>query len=905
MSTGVGDIYMDLRLDKKNFERDLNSTKSSAERIGSGIGKAIGGAIAVAVSAVGLKSIITKTAQVGDAVDKMSQKLGMSSQAYQEWDFIMQRCGTSIESMQMGMKTLASSAVTSKDALAELGITQAEVASLSQEQLFARTISALQDVEDTTRRTYLAGQLLGRGATELGALLNMSASDTEQLRQRMAELGGIMSQTAVTNSAMFTDALTDIKMSFRSIYNSIAETILPLITQAINSVIIPAIQRACAVLQYFMNLFASFFGGIKKKAGGIKGALGAVFGKVTGKFADKTAKSIGGVGNGVGGVGKKAKKAKKAVKELKRELMGFDKINKLEKKDKSGGGGGVGGAGGGGGGAGGLGDMGGEIADTNSGLGIMGKLVKKLRPLWKALGDIFSAIVRLVKALVKAFKPVAKFFWETLIKPLGKLIGMAVIGILEGIAGAIELLARFVEKYPNLSVALIGIAGGLFLLAHKGAGVPKFLRLMGGAFKFVGRAIMAHPIIAIIAGIAIAIGLIYKNWDKIKKTRFGKLLIRIGKLLKPLVSTILDLANKAIGKAGRAIQKLTKKMSPVFKVLKKIGIFLGNAFLDKIEGVVSKVEAFKNAWGAIKDKTVELKSKVEEGIENLFSGIGDTVSVAISLTKKGWTTITAFVGNAVSTAVSLVKSGWTSISSFVGTAVSTAVSLVKSGWSSIKKFVGSAVSVGIKLFKSGWKTISKYIGTAVSVGIKLFKNGWKSISSFIGTKVKVGISLFKSGWKSLKSFFGLKKGGYVTSHGIKMFGAGGLPNKGQMFYARESGPELVGTIGGHTAVMNNNQIVASVSNGVAKAIRGIQFVSKKSAPPLAIRNGSAFGTDDDRVLERITTDNREIKTLLRQLINEVKSVDADVYLDGKEITRNTVKNINQQTRTTGRSPILV
>lgn len=55
-------------------------------------------------------------------------------------------------------------------------------------------------------------------------------------------------------------------------------------------------------------------------------------------------------------------------------------------------------------------------------------------------------------------------------------------------------------------------------------------------------------------------------------------------------------------------------------------------------------------------------------------------------------------------------------------------------------------------------------------------------------------------------------------HNIAKYASGGLPGMGQMFVAREAGPELVGTIGGHTAVMNNNQIVASVSDGVFNAL---------------------------------------------------------------------------------------
>lgn len=46
---------------------------------------------------------------------------------------------------------------------------------------------------------------------------------------------------------------------------------------------------------------------------------------------------------------------------------------------------------------------------------------------------------------------------------------------------------------------------------------------------------------------------------------------------------------------------------------------------------------------------------------------------------------------------------------------------------------------------------------------------------------------------------------------------GGFPTMGEMFIARESGPEMVGRIGNRTAVANNDQIVAGVSNGVAAA----------------------------------------------------------------------------------------
>ena len=55
-------------------------------------------------------------------------------------------------------------------------------------------------------------------------------------------------------------------------------------------------------------------------------------------------------------------------------------------------------------------------------------------------------------------------------------------------------------------------------------------------------------------------------------------------------------------------------------------------------------------------------------------------------------------------------------------------------------------------------------------------------------------------------------------HNITQYASGGYPTTGQVFIARERGPELVGNLGGGTGVMNNNQIVSSVSDGVYRAV---------------------------------------------------------------------------------------
>ena len=206
--------------------------KSAGISIAGGIGSALAGATTVvAAGTAAVTGAIIKgssdLAVYGDNIDKMSQKMGLSAQSYQEWDAVMQHSGTSMEAMKSSMKTLANAAVTNSKAFEELGITQEQLSTMSQEELFAATITALQNVEDTTQRTYLAGKTLGKGATELGALLNTSAEDTQAMKDRVHELGGVMSDEAVKNAAAFQDNLQDLQTAFQGVGRGLIEQLLP------------------------------------------------------------------------------------------------------------------------------------------------------------------------------------------------------------------------------------------------------------------------------------------------------------------------------------------------------------------------------------------------------------------------------------------------------------------------------------------------------------------------------------------------------------------------------------------------------------------------------------------------------------------------------------------------------
>ena len=232
------ELMAKLSLDSSDYENGIGKAKSSASKFGKGIGTAmkVGAAAitAVTTATTALTGVLIKgtgeVAAYGDAIDKESQKLGISAQAYQEWDAILQHTGGSIDNLKPAMKTLAKEAINNSDAFQQLGISQEEVANLSKEEIFQKTISALQQMPEGMERTRLATQLLGKSSVELGALLNTSAEETEAMRQRVHELGGVMSDDAVKASAKYQDQLQDMQTAFSGVKRGILSDFMPAIT---------------------------------------------------------------------------------------------------------------------------------------------------------------------------------------------------------------------------------------------------------------------------------------------------------------------------------------------------------------------------------------------------------------------------------------------------------------------------------------------------------------------------------------------------------------------------------------------------------------------------------------------------------------------------------------------------
>lgn len=227
----------------QNFTSTFAKAEKTAGTFGSKLktGLAAGAAVGVAsMAALGAATVaagkkfwngINATAEYGDHVDKMSQKIGISAEAYQKWDYVMQRAGTSVDNLKMGMKTLSKQAESGSEAFGKLGISQEKVKTLSQEDLFSEVVKGLSNMEAGTERAAIASELLGRAGADLGPLLNEGSAAIEEQMEIAEKYGMVMSDEAVKASADFEDSLTTLSMTATGLKNRLMAEFLPAVTQ--------------------------------------------------------------------------------------------------------------------------------------------------------------------------------------------------------------------------------------------------------------------------------------------------------------------------------------------------------------------------------------------------------------------------------------------------------------------------------------------------------------------------------------------------------------------------------------------------------------------------------------------------------------------------------------------------
>ena len=260
--------------------------------------------------------------------------------------------------------------------------------------------------------------------------------------------------------------------------------------------------------------------------------------------------------------------------------------------------------------------------------------------------------------------------------------------------------------------------------------------------------------------------------------------------------------------------------------------------------------AFKTAWDKIKNKTVTLNAKLKGASANTVSKLSSA-----------WSAITT----KVSTLTASIKKDFSDV----------VLTNIKNAWDGITK---KTVTLTANLSAS--KTVTSFI-TAWNA----LKDKALELKASIADNVKAAWNKAAQAWNNNAILSKLGK--------LPLLANGGILQSGQLFIARESGPEIVGNFGNQTGVLNNQQIVDAVSKGVASAIASINF-SLAGVP--SINSFGDGGLDEE--------------TLFNAMLRALNAHDPDggnnvtVELDGREIYNSVVSRNKKEIFRTGVNPMM-
>ncbi len=423
----------------------------------------------------------------------------------------------------------------------------------------------------------------------------------------------------------------------------------------------------------------------------------------------------------------------------------------------------------------------------------------------------------------------------------------------------------------------------------------------------IAMAFLTSPIglvIVAITALAAAGILIYKNWGKIKKTKFGKFLIGIATGFKNLwkwakknihpIQSIKKLWEGIKNKKAKLEAEAKEKVKGALNTLKegwesvkdKAASLVAEA-KEKADGAIANL---KEGWESIKDRATTLVAEAKEKA----NGALDKLHSAWENIKDKGAELIAEAKEKAAGAIDKLKGAWESIKDRGAELIAEAkekaggaLSKLKSAWESVKDktatFIGNAIDstkgkiaqIGnaFKSVKDKTATLKAKAKNSASAAIAKIRKGWNSLKSKTVTltaRVKTAVDSVK-GWVNTHIID--KLNGVLSK--VKIFGKNPIKPLAQGGYVKKNTPQLA-MIGDNR---HQGEVVAPENKMIAMA--------KKAAE---LSGGSS---KDDQIIR-----------LLMELINAVKSIDTDVYLDGKKITKTVNDNNNADIRA-GKRPILI
>tara|TARA_B100000686_G_scaffold290743_1_gene318293 strand:- start:35 stop:1837 length:1803 start_codon:yes stop_codon:yes gene_type:complete len=213
----------------KGLTQGLGGVKGAALAVGAAVGVA-----AVAGVAAFAKSSISAFAEAGDEVQKMALRTGFSTEALSELRHAAELSGTSISSMENGVKRMQRTLLdaeqglsTAVDAMELLGVNMDDVAGKSPEEQFRIMTEALAGVEDASKRSAIAQQVFGRAGTQLLPMLAAGKQGLADMRQEAHDLGIVFDQESADSAAEYQDSLTRLKGAFQGIQFAVGKALVP------------------------------------------------------------------------------------------------------------------------------------------------------------------------------------------------------------------------------------------------------------------------------------------------------------------------------------------------------------------------------------------------------------------------------------------------------------------------------------------------------------------------------------------------------------------------------------------------------------------------------------------------------------------------------------------------------
>lgn len=180
---------------------------------------------------------------VGDQFDKMSQRVGVSTDALSEYGHAATMCGADISNIEGALRSMATLTLNASNGMTKatstfkrLGIEFESFKRMTPEQQFDLLASKIATIEDPTTRAAEAMKVFGGDGQKLLPLFASGADGLAQMREEARALGVSIDPVAAKMGADFTDATTRLKESLKGVGLSIGAALAPALVELFNGV---------------------------------------------------------------------------------------------------------------------------------------------------------------------------------------------------------------------------------------------------------------------------------------------------------------------------------------------------------------------------------------------------------------------------------------------------------------------------------------------------------------------------------------------------------------------------------------------------------------------------------------------------------------------------------------------